>query len=62
MAIKVRCHHCKTVFYEGLELVTPEAIINRIGARCPCCYAPLSIDPSKIRISIPDPDVPMWLN
>ncbi|MCS7385647.1 MAG: hypothetical protein NDF55_02745 [archaeon GB-1867-005] len=50
MTIKIYCERCGFTFYRGDELTNPQDIIRRYGGRCPRCYKPLKLVPSKVAI------------
>lgn len=54
MGIRIICSNCKTVLYDGKELVSPREIIDKYDSICPKCSSFLTFDPSRMNISIND--------
>ncbi|MGQ9759532.1 MAG: hypothetical protein ACUVQ5_03045 [Candidatus Methanomethylicaceae archaeon] len=52
MTIKIICHHCKSILYEDIELISPREIVDKYDSRCPKCSAFLNFDPSKLKINV----------
>jgi len=50
MPQKVICSKCGYILYEGMELKTPDEILQQYEERCPKCGRKLSIHPVKILI------------
>jgi len=50
MPQKVICSKCGYILYEGMELKTPDEILQQYEERCPKCGRKLSLRPVKILI------------
>jgi len=59
MPQRIICKECGYVLYEGLELKTPDEILQLHNERCPKCGKKLSLTPVMVEISrydIKNPD------
>lgn len=56
LPVRLVCHQCKAVIYEDPELVSPKEVIEKSEGKCPKCSTPLTFDPSKLTITVGDPE------
>jgi hypothetical protein len=50
MPQKIYCSDCGSILYHGLELETPNEVIQRHSGICPQCKKRLEFETEKIRI------------
>ncbi|RJS84362.1 hypothetical protein CW702_02570 [Candidatus Bathyarchaeota archaeon] len=50
MPQRVLCKGCGAILYEGMELKTPDEIIQAHNGKCPNCGRKLSLIPEKIEV------------
>lgn len=50
MPQKILCAECGSILYHGLELETPNEIIQRHNGICPQCKKKLLFETEKVRI------------
>jgi len=50
MPQRVLCKECGAILYEGIELKTPDEVIQANNGKCPKCGRKLSLIPHKIEI------------
>jgi len=50
MPQKILCAECGSVLYHGLELETPNEIIQRHNGICPQCKRKLEFETEKVKI------------
>jgi RNase P subunit RPR2 len=50
MPQRVICQKCGTILYEGIELIAPEEIVQRLDGICPKCGKKLSFNPENVTI------------
>ncbi|UCF59291.1 MAG: hypothetical protein JSV15_02455 [Candidatus Bathyarchaeota archaeon] len=50
MPLRVICHGCGVVLYEGAELKPPYEIIEIFNGKCPTCCRKLSHIPTQVEI------------
>jgi len=50
MPQKIFCSDCGSILYHGLELETPNEIIQRHNGFCPQCKKKLEFETEKVRI------------
>lgn len=50
MPQQVLCKECGAVLYEGVDLKTPDEVIQANNGKCPNCGRKLSIIPHRIEV------------
>jgi rubredoxin len=50
MPLKVVCHQCGYVLYEGAELKPPDEVIQKYDGRCPNCGRKLAFIPLNVEV------------
>jgi len=51
MPQKIFCVECGSILYHGLELETPNEVIQRHNGTCPQCKRKLDFETEKVRIA-----------